>query len=350
MNKESTLFFQMVRDFLTSYLPKQKGASEHTVRSYKSGINQFLDFACAEHGIKLDKFHFGFVDRETVEKYLDCLEEDHGYSVSSRNQRLATLKSFCKYSGLRELTVLSCYQNISIIPVKKKDEKPIEFFSETALEAILESTDTTRKNGRRDRAFMILLYDTGARLQEIIETKVKDVSLDFSGTPGKSYVDVLGKGQKPRRIPIMDKTVKHLDEYMKAFHPTRNNNDYLFYVRHAGRFEALSQDAVEKFIKRYAKKARTECSEVPENVYPHMFRHSRAMHLYRNGMPMPLVSEWLGHSQLETTIKFYANADTKMKKEAIDKATSELNPILTAKVEREIEYTEDTIRKLYGLA
>ena len=286
MNKESILFFQMTRDFLTDYLPKQKGASENTVRAYKAGINQFLDFACKSHSVKLEKFHFGLVDRETVEKYLVSLEDNQGYSVNSRNQRLAVLKSFCKFSGLRDVTVLSCYQEISVIPVKKKVKKPIEFLSETALEAILEA----------------------------------------------------------------EKTVLHLVEYLKAFHPARCDDDYLFYVRHSGKPEPLSQDAVEKFIGRYGRKAKEICPEVPDRVYPHIFRHSRAMHLYRNGMPLPLVSEWLGHAQLETTINYYANADTKMKKDAIDKATSEINPILTAKVEKEIEYTEDTIKKLYGLA
>lgn len=349
MNKESILFFQMTRDFLTAYLPKQKGASENTVRAYKTGINQFLDFACRYLSVKLEDFHFGYVNRETVEKYLVTLEEEQGYSVSSRNQRLAVLKSFCKFSGLRNVTVLSIYQEISAIPVKKKADKPIEFFSEAALEGILNAADTTKRNGKRDRTFMILLYDTGARLQEVIGIRIKDLYIDPENVSGKTYVEVYGKGQKHRRIPLMEKTVLHLLEYLKAFHPDRKGDDHLFYVRHSGRVEPLSQDAVEKFIERYGRKAKEACPEVPDKVYPHMFRHSRAMHLYRNGMPLPLVSEWLGHAQLETTINYYANADTKMKKEAIDKATSKLNPILTAKVEKEIKYTEDTIRELYGL-
>ena len=86
----------------------------------------------------------------------------------------------------------------------------------------------------------------------------------------------------------------------------------------------MSQDNVSKFIKKFGVQAKGKCSDVPEHLYVHMFRHSRAMHLYRSGIPMPLLSEWLGHAQMETTIKYYANADIRMKQEAIEKATSTL--------------------------
>ena len=111
----------------------------------------------------------------------------------------------------------------------------------------------------------------------------------------------------------------------------------------------MSQDNASKFIKKYGEVARKECSEVQEHLYVHMFRHSRAMHLYRNGMPMPLLSEWLGHTDMETTIKYYANADVKMKQDAIDKATSELNPVLSNSIDFAFKDDVETIKKLYGL-
>lgn len=107
---------------------------------------------------------------------------------------------------------------------------------------------------------------------------------------------------------------------------------------------------IEKFVKRYGKLAREKNPDVPEHLYPHMWRHSRSMHLYRNGMPLPLVSEWLGHSSIETTIQYYANADISMKREAIEKATSELNPLFKDNPDINWEDDEELLKKLYGSA
>jgi len=349
MKTESMLFFKMVQGFLVSYLPDQKGASPHTVRSYKVSINKFLDYACGELNIRLENFHFGLMTRELLEKYLEHLECEDGYSVGSRNLRLAAIKSFCKFSAQRDITVMKCYQEISLIPLKKEADRIIEIFSEEALRAILDAPDISKRNGLRDRMFMMLLYDTAARLQEILDLRVDDVVLDDSNRPGKSYVSVIGKGQKHRYIPIMPKTAEHLAQYIKSFHRGEKSG-YLFYICHKGKKEQLSQDAVQKFIKKYGIGAREKCSEVPVSLYPHMFRHSRATHLYRNGMQLPLVSEWLGHTQMKTTMKFYASANTEMKEEAISKATSKLNPLLQSCVDFDVEYDENTIKRLYGLA
>ena len=124
------------------------------------------------------------------------MEDNCGYAVSSRNQRLAVIKGFLKYSGVRELTVMACYHDISIIPIKKAETHIIEFFSEKALEVILLAADTSKKIGKRDRMFMIFLYDTGARLWEILNVKLKDLHIDKHNAAGKSYVTVLGKGEK----------------------------------------------------------------------------------------------------------------------------------------------------------
>jgi len=105
----------------------------------------------------------------------------------------------------------------------------------------------------------------------------------------------------------------------------------------------MSPDNVEKFIKKYGEMARVKNREIPENLHPHMFHHSRAMHLYRGGMPLPLLSEWLGHAQMETTL-IYANADTKMKQEAIEKATSKLNPLITNQISIDWRKDEETIK------
>lgn len=349
MDHKSVLFFRMVQGFLVSYLPEQKGASPHTIRSYKASLNSFIDYACGEAGVRLQDFHFGLMERPLIEKYLHHLETDEGYAAGSRNNRLAALKSFCKFSALRDITLMKHYQEISLIPLKKSADKPIEIFSENALKAILEAPDVSRRNGLRDRMFMMLLYDTAARLQELLGLQTGGVTIDGNNDEGKSYISVIGKGNKHRYIPIMKKTAEHLSQYMNAFHDG-SPDEYLFYVMRNGKREMLSQDAVEKFIGKYGRKAREHCQEVPEHLYPHMFRHSRATHLYRGGMPLPLISEWLGHSQIRTTMQFYASANTEMKEKAIASATSKLNPIIQSCVDFEVEYDDETIKRLYGLS
>ena len=345
MNKESKAFFQMIREFLTVYLPKQKAVSPNTIRSYKSAINMYLDYASQKLGINLGSFGFHLSTRELLESFLDFLEYEKHCSVASRNQRLAAIRRFFRYASERDPVTVSCYHEIASIPIKKEPDHEIEFFSEKALEAILAMPDVTVKKGIRNLVFMILLYDSGARLQEILDIKLQDLHI----TGEERYVVVTGKGNKTRLVPLMQKTVKHLKKYIKIFHSGSAGTEYLFYVDRKGVRNQMSQDNVSKFIKQYGESAKKICSEVPDHLYVHMFRHSRAMHLYRNGMPMPLLSEWLGHAQMETTIKYYANADIKMKQDAIEKATSDLNPVLSNVIGFTFENDDEIIKKLYGL-
>ncbi len=345
MTKDSKAFYQMVRDFLTVYLPKQKAASLNTMRSYRAALNMYLEFSCKELGIKLDGFGFALATRELLERFLQFLEDECHCTVTSRNQRLAAIRRFFRYASERDPVLMSCYHEISLIPVKKVPDHEVEFFSEKVLEAILAMPDTSTRKGIRDLVFMILLYDSAARIQEILDVKLRDLHI----IGDERYIVLTGKGGKTRLVPLMQKTVDHLKKYINLFHSGSGDAEYLFYVTRKGIRNQMSQDNVSKFVKKYGKAAREQCREVPEHLYVHMFRHSRAMHLYRNGMPMPLLSEWLGHAQMETTLKYYANADVKMKQEAIEKATSGFNPIISAAVDFTFDNDAEILKRLYGL-
>ena len=346
MKNESLVFYRMIRDFLTVYLPKQKAASPHTIKSYKNTLNIFLDYSKDKLNISSAELGFQHTRRKHVESFLDWLEYGRKYSIASRNQRLAGLKTFYKYSAGRDATLTTYYQELLSIPTKKESKRhEIDFFSESALQSILEQPDISKKNGSRDIMFMILLYDTGARVQEMLDVILSDIHL----SDDSSYVMITGKGRKTRIIPIMKKTMEHLRNYMHKFHSSSKNSDYLFYVLRKGNMNAMSPDNVEKFILKYGCQARIVNKNVPNHLYPHMFRHARSMHLYRNGMPLPLLSEWLGHAQMETTITYYANADSTMKQKAIEKATSALNPLFSEEFDIKWEDDDELIKKLYGL-
>lgn len=270
MNNESLVFYRMIREFLTVYLPKQKAASPNTIKSYKNILNIFLDYSKDRLDISITDLGFQHCTREHVESFLDWLETERNYSVTSRNQRLAGLKTFYRYSAGKDATLTTYYQELLNIPKKKQSKNhKIDFFSESALQSILEQPDITKKKGIRDLMFMILIYDTGARVQEILDICLKDVHL----SDDSSYVIITGKGRKTRIVPIMKKTVEHLKNYMHSYHQSPQGNDFLFYVIRKGNRNAMSPDNAEKFIKKYGCKANAVNNDVPEHLYPHMFRN-----------------------------------------------------------------------------
>jgi len=345
MNENSMLFYRMVRNFLTVYLPEQKASSPNTVKAYRNALNLLIEYTKECSGTPMSEISFDTITREHMEGFLDWLEKANKCSVSTRNQRLSCIRSFYKYAGNRNITVMSCAQELGKIPVKKEAEvHELKYFSEDALKSILEQPDPRNKKEIRDLFFMILMYDTAARNQEILDIRLKDMHVSIP----ESYVVVTGKGRKTRMVPIMEKTVEHFKKYIRIFHKNSSGDAYLFYTLRNGEQCQMSPDNTGKFIKKYGELARKHNKEVPTNVHPHMFRHARAMHLYRGGMPLPLLSEWLGHAQLNTTL-IYANADTRMKQEAIEKATSKINPLKSDKPIIDWEDDEDVIRKLYGL-
>jgi site-specific recombinase XerD len=347
MNDKSTHFFKMVRDFLMVYLPDQKAVSPNTIKSYRESLNLLLNYICNTTGIKLGKLNFRNMTRGTVEAFLDYLEKERHCSISTRNQRLACIRAFVKYAGARDVGVQALINDLCGI-ARKKEAKSAEvsFFSESALKTILDQPDVRKKKDLRNLFFMILLYDTAARNQEVLDLKLSSLHFEEKSP----YVVITGKGAKTRLVPVMQKTVEHFKKYAAVFHLVPASDDYLFYTVRHGKRSAMSPDCSEKFIRKYGIAAHEVNSEVPPALHVHQFRHSRSMHLYRNGMPLVLLAEWLGHAQISTSL-VYANADTKMKREAIERATSELNPLLSNEIVfPEWEDEEELIRRLYGLS
>lgn len=342
---DATLF-GLLHDFLKVYLPGHKNSSPHTIKAYRTSLELLFDFVKQELNISLSEISFQLLTKQTVTACLDWLESDRGCSVATRNHRLACIRAFFKYAAAMEPTVV--IYNIELRKIaKKKLTKPntIEFMSEKAVKALLEQPDVKTKKGLRDQFLMILLYDTGARIQEVLNLRIKDIHLGTTPT-----ATLLGKGSKVRTVPLMEQTVEHFKNYAEIFHPEEDNysNRYLFYVPRNGEIRPMSDDNVLKFMKQYGVAARTNCPDVPENVYSHLWRHSRAMHLYQSGMDLTLVSQWLGHANLETTL-IYAHADTEQKRKAIETATSMQNPLRDGNFARFCVDDDETLKRLYGL-
>jgi len=340
-------FFDSIRKFLCEYLPNQRNASQHTIRAYRTGLRMFLEHSAKRRGCRLRELTFEDVSRETVASFLDELESSAGCCVRTRNLRLNALRSFMSYCGTTEIETVGVWNRLNAIPFKKAaDRGPVKFASEKAIAAILACPPPDTSLGRRDRTMLTVLYDTGARVQELVDIGTDDLNLTDNPS-----VTLRGKGRKSRIVPLMNRTVIMLKRYMSEFHSDPSSScPKLFYALGRRGRRRMTEDNVRVLIAKYGKAARARCPDVPERVHPHMFRHSRAMHLYSNGMDLTLVSQWLGHAQFETTL-IYAHAGVEKKRAAVESATPDSSP-LKAHLKRSDKTTldDDTIRRLYGLS
>ncbi len=343
---DATLF-SLIHDYFKVYLPTQKHCSPHTIRAYQFALTSLLEFVKAKKGIVLSCVTFKMIDSVTLTEYLDHLESRHGCGVRTRNHRLNCIRSFYAYAAMMEPTAVIYKNEIAKIPLKKAGmDKTIEYMNEAAVSAIMAQPDAKTKKGLRDQFLMIMLYDTAARIQEMLDMRICDLHMGKNAT-----ATLFGKGLKQRTVPVMEETIAHFRNYAAVFH--RDENMYskksLFYTVRNGKENRMSEDNARRLISAYATSAKKTCIDIPNCVHPHLFRHSRAMHLYQKGMDLTLLSQWLGHAQLETTLR-YAYADTEHKRKAIEKATGQSNP-LKARLnpQRYVIDDEDILKQLYGL-
>jgi site-specific recombinase XerD len=315
MNSDNS-FFRLVRGFLTVFLPKNKCYSKNTVKAYRDTINLFRHFLLEEKRMSFTRIRFDLITHEVVYEFLAWLQDTRGCKAATKNHRLAALKSFLHYCAIEDPALMAIYMDIQNVRSQKLMRPRVEYMSETALKVLLEQPDPHTRCGLRDRFLMILLYDTGARIQEILDLKLKDLHLNDQ-TP---CIYLTGKGNKTRPVPLMDKTIDHLRAYMKTFHPNgdQENDHHLFYTLCKAQKGRMSEDTVSYFLKRYAKAAHRVCSEVPLRMHAHLFRHTRAMHLYQAGIPLSYLKDFLGHASINTT-DIYASADTSMMRAALEK-------------------------------
>jgi len=331
--------WKYVRSYLTVYLPRIRGLSPRTVESYRESISMYCLFLKEANRIDFSKISFDHITRDSVMKFIQSLRKRE-CGASTCNLRLSSLKSLLKYCADEDIGLYSVYQEVRRVPMMKVIRMPVQYMSETAVKALLAQPDPKTAKGMRNRMIMILLYDAGVRVQELVDLKVSDLQLQAKDP----FIIVTGKGSKTRSIPLMDKTVAHLKEYLRRFHSRLDDRiaEPLLYSTRSGAPHKLSTDAVGVMLKNYARSARKTCDEIPERIHPHLFRHTRAMDLYRAGMPLSYVAEFLGHVSLNTTT-IYASADVEMLRKAMEMADPEL-----AK-EVPLWKDEESLKKLCGL-
>lgn len=308
---EEKLFFSMTLEFLETYMPKQLGRSPQTVKSHRDSLTVFRRFLFEEKHLSIRRFLFEECTPALIQDFIIYLKKV-GNSPGTCNQRLTALRTYLWFAADRDIALQSVALRISKLPQCKTPKKEKEVLSDHALKYLLEQPKNT-KIGLRDRTMMILLYDSAIRLDELLSLTLQDLMI---GTK-EPYIRITGKGNKERIVAITTRTSEHLLQYLRVFHPGNILSSLAFYTKIKGQTGKMSEGNVERFIKQYGKQAKTICCEMPDNVYPHMLRRTRATDLYQNGVELPLVSRILGHASIETT-KVYATPSMEMLRQALE--------------------------------
>lgn len=317
---KATDFSKGLTDFLTRYLPGERGVSPNTIKAYKDTFVLFITFMHQHKGIEANKLDFSTITQGCVVEYLDWLQNTRRSCDATRNARLAALHSFFRYMQYRHPENLFKWQQILSIPAKNMEKATINYLSVDAMKIILAMPDLTTKKGRRDLALLSLMYDSGARVQEIVDLTPLMVRLDTPCT-----VKLIGKGNKARIVPLLDVQVSFLKQYMsenRLLLPYANNYP-LFYN---SRKEKLTRAGVNHILSKYVSQARIKNPKlIPEKVSCHCLRHSKAMHLLQAGVNLVYIRDILGHTSVRTT-ELYARVDSLKKRQAIENAYTPVAP------------------------
>jgi integrase/recombinase XerD len=338
-------FLISIKSFLTDYLPNVRGKSENTIKSYRDTINLLIRFFIEVKQIDIYSLSKSLISGNSIIDFLDWMINIRGCKATTRNQRLSCIRTFYRYlavndpSLISELNAIGEIANLNV----EKDKAPV-FLNEKQMTLVLSLPDIKTKLGIRDQTYLSLLYDSGARDNELRSLKLSDVLI----APNDGKLHLIGKGNKTRMTPVSKQVVRLLRKYLTIFHNTDLKSDnYFFYTVQAGIKSKMSADNSARIMNKYEIIAKNTFPNIP-HLHPHLFRHSRAMHLYQAGMPLALVSEWLGHSQMETTL-IYAHADTSMKRKAIENAMKGKELLFPKELPKYMD-DEKIIRKLFGLA
>lgn len=307
-------FSKSLTDFLTKYLPGERGMSTNTIASYKMTFILFISFMQEQKSIPAQKLMFKHFTKLCVEEFLNYLETVRKCSASTRNARLAALHSFFSYVQYENPEYIDECSKILSIKVKRTKHESINYLSIEGIQLLFEQPDLTIRKGVRDLALLALMYDTGARVQEIIDLTAVSLRLDHPYT-----IKLVGKGTKSRIVPLMEEQVVHLRHYIEknGLFESGKNLHPLFYN---SRKEKLTRGGVNHILQYYAAMARNKNPMLlPDRISPHSLRHSKAMHLLQAGVNLVYIRDILGHESVTTT-ELYARVDSKQKREAIEKA------------------------------
>lgn len=304
----------LLKRFFSHYLPVQKGLSVNTVRAYRDAIKLLLCYVADTISQSVDALTVEAISEEIVLGFLDTVESARGCSKRTRNARLAAIRSLFAFIAREDPErALQC-QQIRSIPLKRTEHKIIEYLEEKDMQAVFDAVDINSRTGLRDRALLLLLYNTGARVSEVANLELSDLRLGEA-----AQILLHGKGNKDRSCPLWPETVTALEAYIKT-RPKKATDVKQVFLNANG--DPITRFGIRHDTRKYGVQARAQrptLEALPLN--PHRIRHTTAMHLLRAGNDISMVSYWLGHADLNTT-HLYVEIDMETKRKMLDKTSA----------------------------
>ena len=308
----SHLLANYMKRFFGHYLPVQKGLAVNTMHAYRDAVKLLLCYAADTLGRPVDRLAVQDITEKVVIAFLDHVEQERKCSAGTRNARLAAIRSLFAFVAREEPALLQQCQRIRAIPLKRTQHQTVDYLEENEMQAILDAVDSNSRTGIRDRALLLLLYNTGARVSEIVGLKLPNLRLDGAG-----QVHLLGKGKKHRACPLWPETVTALQAYLEQRSPKEPGIEHLFLNANGA---PITRFGIRYITGKYGAAAQGQCPSIKtKTVTPHTIRHTTAMHLLRSGNDVNMVSYWLGHADINTT-HIYLEIDMEMKRRMLEKA------------------------------
>lgn len=312
MRAKPSSLARTLREFFADHLPRVRGMSPHTVCSYRDSVTLLLRFLAELHDRDVVKLDFDDLSPDSIIAFLAHLEEDRGNTAATRNARLAAVHSFVRFAATNHPEHLELCQRLLAVPFKRARPRLVEYLEAREVAAILDAPDRATPDGRRDHALMLTLFNTGARVQEILDVRPSDLQLTRP-----LQVRLRGKGRKERLCPLWPKTVKVLRAFLAERGVEPTSTQQLFRNR---RGEPLTRFGVRYLLRKYTGRATAVVKTLAaKRVHPHVVRHTTAVHLLQAGVDLVTIGHWLGHASVETTNR-YAAVDLETKRAAVAKA------------------------------
>ncbi|ACN15730.1 phage-specific recombinase/integrase XerD [Desulforapulum autotrophicum HRM2] len=308
-----TDFATHLTEFLSVYLPRQKNASKNTIASYRDTFKLLLRFCLEQKDIPVEKLNMSMLSHVIITDFLEWLEEERKCCIATRNQRLAAIHSFFRYAQYEEPSGILHFQKIIALPIKKAPKPSVPHLTPETMKLLLSQPDKMTAKGRRDITLLSVLYDSGCRVQELIDLKIRNVILD-----NPAVLILTGKGNKIRRVPLMRNTLVLLQNYLQEHSLDKDwKRDYPLFINKQR--NKLTKEGIAYIISQYVGPAKRMSASMPKKVTPHMFRHSKAVHLLQADVNLIYIRDFLGHQDVRTT-EIYAKCDSELKRQAIANA------------------------------